>query len=243
MTPPQVPKAKLPPYFFLGQPIGLAALTLGALTLFTQKRDAIVGAIPILANRSLDWCLLALGVLVLASMSLLILKTTQRHQDLNRKMHERRVEEARQRQLYEPRPLQSPMTLKPLENVWIGVILGWVVGLGMIALGVAGFMQHSSLSSFAICMLFSLFGTLIVLTATNKLFCRVELRGEEIFYTSMFCKRSFRAQDIRSAIYSRTGNVKTLKVSTAQSWFIVTTSNFTQGQLEIIRKFCDPSAT
>ncbi|HEX7647977.1 MAG TPA: hypothetical protein VF450_11270 [Noviherbaspirillum sp.] len=55
-------KGEIPAYFFVFQVTGITAPAAGVLTLFAGWREVVVDAIPYLANRSLDWFLLAMGI-------------------------------------------------------------------------------------------------------------------------------------------------------------------------------------
>ena len=85
MQPPASGKLKIPFHFFVLQLLGLLALAAGILTLFTSHRQWIVEAAPYLANRTLDWLLLVLGMTLLIAFNILLLSTPRQQQVAQRR--------------------------------------------------------------------------------------------------------------------------------------------------------------
>lgn len=116
MQQPQPAKVKLPAYFFVFQVIGVMTLAAGVLTLFTGWREVVVDAIPYLANRSLDWFLLAMGITLVILFNVLLATTLKRHQNPQQKLHELRLDETKKQRSLEPYSVHAPMAIKPSER-------------------------------------------------------------------------------------------------------------------------------
>ena len=65
MEPNKHRKASLPPYYLAVHTIGVFALCLGALSLFTNLRPAVIGIAPWLGISWIAWTLFGLGILIL----------------------------------------------------------------------------------------------------------------------------------------------------------------------------------
>lgn len=224
-------------YFFVTSGLGMTALCLGTVMLFSARKDAIASRVPALAPPVMDWFLFAAGIVLLLAVGTALSVSFHR----NRKV---RLASGMADDLVATESgARASTMLKPSRSkVLAGVFNAVLFGMALPAFAFAVFTKRPSTGFvFPVFFFFSM-GVMFLVGVVDDLSCRVQILDGEIRLWSWFRAKTFPAVEIRSAHYSSYRATTTLVILGDRSWFKVSSNSFDASQLDLIRKFCDQAA-